>query len=171
MDTRGGRAVLKLARRYLVVAALMFWQGGFTFYSAVVIHIGADVFASHRPQGFVTRRVTNYLNLAGGVALAVLVWDVAASTAPRWRRWSRAAVWAFLVVSLGLLLWMHERVDAYLDPVGFVVHEHAVFKEEHSRYLMVSTAQWAAGLVLLALTLWDWRTEDATDAQRVSASE
>ncbi len=163
--------MLKLARRYLVVAALMFWQGGFTFYSAVVIHIGADVFASHRPQGFVTSRVTNYLNLAGGVALPLLAWDIAASTAPRWRRYSRVALWAVLAVTLGLLVWMHERLDAYLDPVGFVIHEHTEFRQEHSRYLMVSTAQWAAALLLLALTLWDWRTEDAREARRPSASE
>jgi len=31
-----------LARRFLTIAALMFWQGGFTFYAAVVVPIGTD---------------------------------------------------------------------------------------------------------------------------------
>jgi hypothetical protein len=68
-------------RRVLVLGALLFWQGGFTFYGAVVVHVGQDVLGSHRMQGFVTRRVTNYLNLAGAVALPLLAWDTAASAA------------------------------------------------------------------------------------------
>ena len=32
-------------RRYLCVCALMFWQGGFTFYAAVVIPIAGAVLA------------------------------------------------------------------------------------------------------------------------------
>ena len=53
----------RFLRRFLVLAALMFWQGGFTFYAAVVIKVGQDVLGSHRRQGFVTRRVAQYLNL------------------------------------------------------------------------------------------------------------
>ena len=35
---------MTLVRRFLVVAALMFWQGGFTFYSAVVVPLGQKLF-------------------------------------------------------------------------------------------------------------------------------
>ena len=62
-------------RRFLVLAALGYWQGGFTFYSAVVVRVGEEVLGSSREQGFVTRRVTNYLNAAGLVALPLCAWD------------------------------------------------------------------------------------------------
>ena len=80
--------MLTLGRRLLVLAALMFWQGGFTFYAAVVVPVGKEVLGSHFNQGRITRRVTVYLNLAGAVALLPLAWDAAASAdrAARWRR-------------------------------------------------------------------------------------
>ena len=67
--------MLTLLRRFSVIAALMFWQGGFTFYAAVVVPIGQENLG-HEEQGFITREVTNYLNLAGAAALLLLAWDV-----------------------------------------------------------------------------------------------
>jgi hypothetical protein len=153
--------MIKLLRRFLVVAALMFWQGGFTFYGAVVVPIGADVLESHTAQGFITRRVTNYLNLAGAVALPVLAWDVLASTDPvRWRRWLRWLAWLTAAVALGLLVWLHEHLDVLLDPVNFLILDRAAYRSNHEIYLNISTVQWAACLLGLALTLWAWRLED-----------
>ncbi len=60
-------------RRFLVLAAPFFWQGGMTFYGAVVIPIGARVFDSHMKQAVVTREVAVVLNLAGAVAVPLLV--------------------------------------------------------------------------------------------------
>ena len=71
--------MLILFRRFLVLVALMFWLGGFTFYASVVVPVGQRELGSHLEQGFITRQVTNYLNLSGAVALVVLAWDVAAS--------------------------------------------------------------------------------------------
>ena len=45
-------------RRFIVLVALCFWQGGFTFYAGVVVPVGTDVLGSSLKQGFVTRRVT-----------------------------------------------------------------------------------------------------------------
>src|SRR5437899_2231150 len=55
-------------RRFTVLIALMFWQGGFTFYAAVVVPIGQEELGSHESQGFITRGVTNYQNRAGAIA-------------------------------------------------------------------------------------------------------
>src|SRR5437588_3457741 len=99
---------MSLLRRLVVLAALMFWQGGFTFYAAVVVPIGQDVLGSHLEQGFITRRVTVYLNLAGAVALLPLVWDAVATRDPAaWRRWLRLLLWLALAVALVALYRLH----------------------------------------------------------------
>src|SRR5579871_1207813 len=74
-------SVLILVRRYLVLTALMFWQGGFTFYAAVVVPIGTAQLGGATEQGFITRHVAWYLNVAGAVALVILAWDAAATRA------------------------------------------------------------------------------------------
>ncbi|MBI1916254.1 MAG: hypothetical protein HYS12_16215 [Planctomycetes bacterium] len=145
-------------RRALVLAALMFWQGGFTFYAAVVVQVGHEVL-SRRLQGFVTRRVTNYLNAAGAVALPLLAWDAAARPASR-RRALRWLCWGGLAVALALLVWLHRHLDALLDPAAFAVLDPDAFYPAHRWYLHVSTVQWACALAYGLLALLDWRDED-----------
>ena len=60
---------MQLLRRFLVVQALLFWQGGFLFYAAVVVPTGTDVLGSIG-QGRVTRHVTDWMNVIGAVAVA-----------------------------------------------------------------------------------------------------
>ncbi|MCA9269901.1 MAG: hypothetical protein KDA41_15580, partial [Planctomycetales bacterium] len=62
-------------RRVLYFASLLpmiAWWGGLTFYAGVVVPVGAAVFGSTE-QGFVTQRVTNWLNLLLAVALAASI--------------------------------------------------------------------------------------------------
>lgn len=66
-----------LVRRLLLLWALMFWQGGFMFYGGVVVPVGSRILGSDLEQGWITRSVTNYLNVAGAVALAL--WGSAGS--------------------------------------------------------------------------------------------
>jgi hypothetical protein len=103
---------MTVLRRVLLVLALAFWQGGFMFYGAVVVPVGAVVLGSHHEQGLVTQAVTNYLNAAGVVALVLWAWDVAAEG----RRWPRWCVWAALAILLGALAWLHVRLDEQIDP-------------------------------------------------------
>lgn len=156
---------MTLVRRWLLLWALMFWQGGFTFYGAVVVPVGSAVLGSEQEQGFVTRSVTNYLNLAGAVALAVWCWDIAAGrgTSPGGRR-LRWAIWVGLVLSLALLAWYHPRLDELLDPEDVLVLDRPRFRSLHRRYLIVCTIQWAGCLLLSALTIRAWREEDALPA-------
>jgi hypothetical protein len=139
----------------------MFWQGGFVFYAAVVVPLGQKVFGSGVQQGFLTRQVTNYLNLAGAVALVVLAWDVAASrlaTMPWYR--SRWLPWLGMAVTLGLLVWMHPLLDELLDPEAMDVLQPRLFRARHRWYLWASTLQWACGLAYMALMVQVWRAED-----------
>src|SRR5258708_34600224 len=105
--------MLILFRRFLAVAALMFWQGGFTFYAAVVVPIGQNVLGSHLEQGFITREVTWYLNIAGAVALAFLAGELHASGYPRQRRLKcRGTIWAGMAAVLIALVFAHTGLTA-----------------------------------------------------------
>src|SRR5438876_4032563 len=105
-----------LVRRFLVLAALMFWQGGFTFYAAVVVPVGQAELGSHLQQGFITREVTNYLNLSGAAALMFLAWDVAASKEKsRTIRWTRWTAWLGMAAILVPLLCLHQHLEQLLD--------------------------------------------------------
>jgi hypothetical protein len=153
-----------LLRRALVLAALMFWQGGFTFYAAVVVPIGQQLLHPPLSQGVITRRVTDYLNLAGAVALVPLLWDtVVSGERSAWRRRLRSLSWAGLAVTLGLLAWLHVRLDAMLDEVSQPV-DAAAFHAVHRVYLWTQTGQWVLALVYTVLALVAWRAEDRQHA-------
>jgi hypothetical protein len=147
-------------RRLLACVALALWQGGFAFYAAVVVPVGQEVLESHRTQGFITQRVTNYLNAAGAVALLLLAWDAAADgrRTPRIRRLLWLA-WAGLALSLGVLIWLHTRLDAMLDPEAFRVLDPAAFYQPHRWYLIVSTVQLGCAVSYATLTMAEWRSE------------
>jgi hypothetical protein len=158
---------MTVVRRFVVLLAILFWQGGFTFYAAVVVHVGSEVLGSHVEQGFVTRSVTNYLNLAGVVALALWGWDIARTRdSAVYQRRLRWACWTLLVVMLGLLRWLHVRLDELLD--SFRILDQARFGELHRWYLHISTVQWADSLLLIFLTLQAWRAEDTVGRGSVS---
>jgi Na+-driven multidrug efflux pump len=153
------------ARRYLALAALFFWQGGFTFYAAVVVPIGQDVLGSHLLQGFITRRVTVYLNLAGAIALLPLVWDTVGTRDPAaWRRWLRLLLWLALAAALVALYRLHPILDQYLDPEYRDLSDRRAFRPYHRLYLWVSTVQWGCAVFYLLLTLLAWRAEDRRGA-------
>ncbi len=146
-------------RRLLLLMALMVWQGGFMFYGAVVVPVGSELLG-HRVQGFVTQSVTNYLNVAGAVALGVWGWDVAVGrgAAGGHRRW---VGWAVLVVLLGVLVWLHLRLDELLVADEFRITDRPGYRRLHQWYLILSTVQWAGAVALAAWTLRAWRQEDA----------
>jgi hypothetical protein len=167
--------VRTLVRRCLLLAALLFWQGGFLFYASVVVPLGQDVLGSHRDQGFITRRVTDFLNLSGAAALLVFAWDAAAAgDRCVWRRRVRWVCWDVQAVTLGLLLWMHVRMDALLDPETFGIRDVSAFTAWHRAYLWTSTVQWAAAMLFAGLTVAAWRDEDrrsTTDDTQNTAKE
>jgi Na+-driven multidrug efflux pump len=149
-----------LLRRFLAMAALFFWQGGFTFYAAVVVPVAQEVLG-HLRQGFVTRQVTVYLNLSGAIALVVLAWDLLVARDPsRWRRIGRRALWASMVLTLVGLYVLHPRLDALLQARGRIILDSEAFRPLHRLYLWVQTVQWSCAVAYLLLTLWTWRAED-----------
>ncbi|WP_165073081.1 hypothetical protein [Paludisphaera rhizosphaerae] len=149
-------------RRLLLLLSLMFWQGGFTFYGAVVVPIGSSLLGSGTEQGFITRSVTNYLNLAGVVALAIWAWELAAvrGTSSGGRR-LRFSIWTGCALCQVALIWMHWKLDQFLVPEDATILDPQRFHSLHETYLTISGVQWGGCLVLTALTLWSWRVEDS----------
>jgi hypothetical protein len=147
-----------LLRRFGVLAAFMFWQGGFTFYASVVVPVGQEVLGSHFEQGLITRQVTDWLNLAGAAALLVLAWDLSVSRAEL-RSW-RWATWALVLILLGVLFWLHQHLDNLMDLDAHALRNPRLFRTGHRWYLWLSTIQWGLCVVLALLTLTAWRRED-----------
>jgi len=134
-------------RRFLVLQALLAWQGGFFFYSAVVVPVGGEVLGSGAAQGRVTARVTDWLNLIGVVGLAVTAWDLARTRDPAgWRTAARWWCWAAAGVSQYALFVVHQLLDYYMDPTRTVIVIRPPFYQVHEAYLWASTVQWVAML-------------------------
>ena len=132
-----------------------------SLYAAVVVPIGQEELGSHESQGFITRRVTNYLNLAGAIALAPLAWDTAAGRDPcSWRHWGRWLTWSGMLLLLAALVWLHAHLEAFLDLEVREVIDHKQFRPAHRWYLWLSTLQWSFGLLYLLLSLQAWKAED-----------
>jgi hypothetical protein len=140
-------------RRFLVLASLAFWQGGFAFYASVVVPMGEQVLSSPIEQGFVTRRVTNYLNLAGAVALPLLLWDIVAA---KTRTFRRILPWSAMGLVLLLQVWLHPRLDELLDAESMSVLEQDRFYVAHQVYLIASAFQWFCALAFAFLSLQAW---------------
>src|SRR5689334_8725515 len=62
---RTALTLLGAARRFIVISAIAFWLGGFTFYAGVAIPTGVEVLGTHKAVGFITQGVTRWLNVAG----------------------------------------------------------------------------------------------------------
>ena len=158
--------VIIVMQRLLLLVALMVWQGGFMFYGAVVVPVGSEVLGSHLEQGFVTQSVTNYLNVAGAVALALWCWDITTGRAAGVRR-LRWIGWGFLLVLLGVLVWLHPRLDALLNADGFRILDRPSYRLLHQWYLAVSTIQWIVAILLVGLTIWAWKESDAASRESI----
>jgi hypothetical protein len=151
---------MTLLRRFLVIVALLFWQGGFLFYASVVVPVAQQELGSHLRQGFVTRQVTYFLNLSGAVALAILALELLIADGQRWRRWARAILWLAMAAALAALVLLRMHLNSMLDPDRRLVLDREQFYPSHRVYLWVSTFQWACAMLFLWLTVAAWRAVD-----------
>jgi len=155
--------MLRLLRRFLSLCALLFWQGGFTFYTAVVIPIAGSVLEGTHLRGRISAQVFLWLNVAGVATLVLLLWEMAST---KGRRGGRFVCWAVMLVTLMGLFGLHYWLRV-LDPhpgSGTGAENSSVFWVAHSTYIWVSIVQWLTALVYLALTIRVWRAEDAAPA-------
>src|SRR2546423_36846 len=124
-------------RRFAVLFALMFWQGGFVFYAVVVVPVAMSVLRPATQQAFVTMNVTRYLNFAGIVALAVLALDILLAREDRARRrFMRSTLWLLMTAALMVLFWIHPRIMAYMDHSSQVILDREALYPLHRIYLL-----------------------------------
>lgn len=157
-----------LARRYLVVVALAIWLGGLTLYALVAIPAAHEVLGSHTRAGFITQSVTRGINAIGCVALAVLLANAVADwrSGKRLCRLLEAGSWGVMAVAQAALFVVHGWLDAMLDPKAREVIDPQDFYRTHEVYLIVTAAQWGAGLLYLGCALAAWRRADGVTPGR-----
>lgn len=140
------------------------------FYGTIVVPAGAAVLGSHRDQGWITQRVTDYINHAGTVCLTV--WAILLLCETAWNNWHGRicwALWILLVICLFGQYYVHELMDAKLDLQIYRILDLSGFRTLHSIYLSISTLQWLAMLSLLILTLQSWQwPQGKTNSENVS---
>jgi hypothetical protein len=144
----------ELVRRWLVWHGLLFWQGGFLFYAAVVVPVGTDEIGSFS-QGRVTRHVTEWMNLIGIPALLLMAWDqfAAGKSTFRW------ACWGVMAVGLAGLFVLHPVIGRFVDTAeDEVIPQFQTFYRWHRVYLLDATVMWGAGLLWAGVTLRAWAT-------------
>ncbi len=132
--------MMNAVARYLAVVALALWIGGLSFYALVVVPVGTDVIGGSE-QGFVTQRVTGWLNWIGVTSLAVLLPSVR-------KRWM-LGTWGALALTLAALFALHLKLDALLEGKAGEAISHGTFYNWHRAYLVVTALQWLAGVIHL----------------------
>jgi Na+-driven multidrug efflux pump len=151
---------MHIAWRWVVLATLMMWVGGFTFYTAIVVPLGTEQLGGIA-QGFITREVTRRINVAAAVALVALLADYWLTADPsRARRWVRLGLWLVLAMLQAALFVLHGWLDSYLDLETQHIEQRPAFYQWHRLYLWLHTAQWFGALVEIALLLAAWRAAD-----------
>lgn len=161
-----------LTRRFLSLAALMFWQGGFVFYSASVVPVGMRVLDSPALQSFITLEVTRYLNLAGAVALPVMALELAwTHDRSRKRRAARWLCWTLMLAALAGLFLLHPKLVHFMDPEHRVILDRDALWPWHRAYLLLSTGQWLCAMIFLGLSVRTWWEEDWRKGKEVSAQK
>lgn len=145
-------------RRFLLLLAIAFSFGGFSFYAGVVVPIGSAVLDA-TSQGFVTQQVSHFLNAAAGVMWLLLVWELVAERKLRPQRVTKqlsvlAGVLGLCCIALPVI---HPWLDALLDADSFSISDGEEFYFRHQVYLWVSSLQWLVSLAVIWVLLSSWQ--------------
>jgi len=141
--------LLGATRRFIVISAIAFWLGGFTFYAGVAIPTGVEVLGTHKAVGFITQGVTRWLNVAGVFALSIFL----ANLLLGWRQGGRGLkrllliTWVVMAAIEVELFILHPVLDRMLitQPVREILDQDR-FDNWHRVYLLSTTVQWFFGV-------------------------
>ncbi len=149
-----------ICRFLLLVAFAVFW-GGLTFYTGFVVRVSHDVVGDPMIGGMITQRVTVGLQILGGVALLLMLWN-AYLVGRRSRRYGVALAVCAIVLggALAGLVVVHGQLDAVIDVNAEEITDRDVFTIGHRRYNQLTTVEWLASVSYLAITVAAWRSVD-----------
>jgi hypothetical protein len=140
--------MFRSALTYLLVVAFAFWMGGFSFYFGVVVRIG-DQLIGGTEQGFITRQISWWLNIAGLVTIVLM------SIHLRFQRsWVLILSFAAITGTHALLIFRHYQLESLLDPEAMSILDRQRFEALHENYEFLSGCQWLAAMIYLAGLLY-----------------
>jgi prolipoprotein diacylglyceryltransferase len=148
-----------LIRRFMFLLALIFWQGGMMFYGGITVPVMRSKLSAktEEPQrSAITQRVTQWLNLAGSVSLAIMAADIFLLQCIV----QTISLMGIAVCLQFALVILHRRLSEMMADPGFYDSDMSHFAPWHSLYLIMSTIQWATMLALLAVSLLAWQKQD-----------
>jgi hypothetical protein len=137
---------------FLLWFALLWWQGGFMFYSAIVVHIATDQLDSAFEQGKITARVMLWLNGLGTFTLILMLIDICQRYVQRKTMSFPMGLWPtwLLMVIAQVGLWkLREDMVAAIDYTEGWVQDKTVFHPLHEWYMRLTTLQWVCSLVYM----------------------
>ena len=149
---------------YVTLLLWAVWLGGFVFYFGVVVPTGGRIVGGTE-QGFVTQKVTDWLNLIGAASLVIFLAQALLSK-------SRLllATWGVMLVCQITLFLMHWQLDLLADAKTMAISDSKRFGSLHETYELVATALWIAGMVYLGGLVWSMgrvRAVSESDTKRV----
>lgn len=147
-----------ITRRFLLLLALMFWQGGFMFYGAVTVPIVRAQLGPGPSRSMITQQVTQWMNLIGTLAILAMFADLWASPVER-KRW-RWVAWLAMALPQPAVILFHRQLSHQMAASGFQSSDMTGFLVWHRLYLSMNAIQWLGGLAFALLSIRAWRDAD-----------
>jgi hypothetical protein len=149
---------------YLLLISFAFWMGGFSFYFGVVVRIG-DAVIGGTEQGFITRQISWWLNIAGLVTIALMILHLFFQ-----RSWVLVLSCAAIAVTHAILMFRHSQLEALLDPETMSVLDSQRFAVLHENYEFLSGCQWLAAMIYLGGLVYGWTISQGSALRRAGPS-
>jgi hypothetical protein len=162
-------ALPRAIAQYICVLSVVLWLGSFSVYSAFIVRVGAKVVGGLE-QGYVTQKVTDGLNVLAAVMLVCLAIDILLHRKyiAKLLLGLRGLSLITIAISLVLLLYFHNQLDALLDPETLDKPIHAKFSPLHQNYQMTITFMWCACIADLAIMLHGHRAAAVAKAKSLT---
>ncbi len=128
------------------------WWGGLTFYGLFVVREASEV-VGQTTEGFVTQRVTQWLNWVATALIVLLLIEVLHTwrTGRPWRAVS-AAILVMAAAQLALFA-LHRMLDHLVNSSEQTILAPERFHALHEWYLTITTMQWVTGIVVVWLVV------------------
>lgn len=140
--------MLRLVLTYLLFVSFAFWMGGFSLYFGVVVRIGDQVIGGTE-QGFITRQISWWLNIAGLVTIGLMSAHLFFH-----RSWILVLSLMAIALTHGFLMYRHHQLESLLEPESMTVLDPPRFALLHENYEFLSGCQWLAAMIYLGGLLY-----------------